>query len=529
MTGVASMADTIGTAAAPTVTDEGSGSRPNMPFAVGASFALVILADVLFYERMAGWTLGLFAASVVLSMTLCHRDVLRSNIGRIIIVFLLGLAMALVETTSGLAITLFCAGLVSLGLATQPVVFTSPRRWLGAHIDYLFAAASDPFRDLKKLMNAGIDAWSSEWIERVSLAWLLPLVGAAIFLSLFASANPILDSWLKFPDLGHFRPALPEPFRAFLWVATGVPAWMLLRTRISDPNAGIASDAFSSPDRNRFVEKVLPLAAVLRAMVLFNLLFALQNGLDLTYLWANVALPQGFTYAGYAHRSAYPLMLSVLIAAAFTLIAFRPGSDAESSRALKLGMFVWIGQNLLLVVSAARRTVLYVEVYSLTYWRVAALVWMGLVAIGLVLLVFRFATDRTNQWLLNANLMALLSVLYALCFYDVGRAIAEFNVSHSKEISGAGQRLDVGYLHSIGPSALPALYRYVRDGKISQQSEREREQPYASSHQNVPRTDVFSVITQIERDLASRSSDWYATTWRLHRTARESGLVRRSQ
>src|SRR4029078_10113192 len=71
-------------------------------------------------------------------------------------------------------------------------------------------------------------------------------------------------------------------------------------------------------------------AAIVRALLLFNLLFAVQTVLDLTYLWGGVALPDGMTYASYAHRGAYPLIVTALIAAGFVLAALRPRSGTHA-------------------------------------------------------------------------------------------------------------------------------------------------------------------------------------------------------
>ena len=52
------------------------------------------------------------------------------------------------------------------------------------------------------------------------------------------------------------------------------------------------------------------------------------------------------------------------------------------------------------------RTVDYVDAYSLTVLRIAALVWMALVAIGLVLICWRLLRGRSGAWLINANVLA---------------------------------------------------------------------------------------------------------------------------
>ena len=194
-----------------------------------------------------------------------------------------------------------------------------------------------------------------------------------------------------------------------------------------------------------------------RSLILFNALFALQSGLDLVYLWGGAALPDGMTYAQYAHRGAYPLIATALLAAGFVLIAMRPGGPAERSRLIRPLVLAWIGQNVLLVISSIFRLDLYVAAFSLTYLRLAAFIWMGLVAAGLLLILIQIMWRKPVSWLVGANAATLALVLYGCCFINAPRIIAAYNVAHSREAAGAGPSLDVNYLRSLGPQALPAL------------------------------------------------------------------------
>ena len=106
--------------------------------------------------------------------------------------------------------------------------------------------------------------------------------------------------------------------------------------------------------------------------------------------------------------------MTALLAAAFVLLATRPGSEAERSPVIRNLVFLWIAQNVLLVVSSILRLDLYVEIYSLTYWRVAAFVWMILVAIGLILIVLRIIFARSNTWLIGMNAASLAAALYVV-------------------------------------------------------------------------------------------------------------------
>ncbi|MEM9107504.1 MAG: DUF4173 domain-containing protein, partial [Pseudomonadota bacterium] len=208
-------------------------------------------------------------------------------------------------------------------------------------------------------------------------------------------------------------------------------------------------------------------AAVVRSLVLFNALFAVQTALDFAYLWGGHALPDGMTYAAYAHRGAYPLVATALIAAAFTLVALRPGSETETSVPVRNLILLWVGQNVLLVASSIFRLDLYVSEYSLTMLRVAAFVWMGLVALGLVLIMVRVLRGYSNRWLVRWNLLALAFALYACSLVNVPSLIAHYNVEHSRHVSGDGPPLDLYYLVSLGPQVIPALDRYL-DAPVSE-------------------------------------------------------------
>jgi hypothetical protein len=199
-------------------------------------------------------------------------------------------------------------------------------------------------------------------------------------------------------------------------------------------------------------------AAMLRSLVLFNLLFALQSTLDLTYLWGGATLPNGLSHAQYAHRGAYPLIVTALLAAGFALIAMRPGGPAETSRLIRPLVLAWIGQNILLVISSIFRLDLYIAAFSLTYLRLAAFIWMGLVATGLALMLIQIIRRKSVSWLLSANAISLALTLYGCCFLNAPWLVAHYNVEHSWQVTGSGPSLDLEYLVSLGsPQILPPI------------------------------------------------------------------------
>jgi Domain of unknown function (DUF4173) len=191
-------------------------------------------------------------------------------------------------------------------------------------------------------------------------------------------------------------------------------------------------------------------------------------------LWGGAALPDGMSYASYAHRGAYPLIATALLAAGFVLLAMRPRGPAESSRLIRPLVLVWIAQNILLVISSIFRLDPYVAVYSLTYLRMAAFIWMGLVAAGLLLILSQIVWRKSIYWLISANAATLAVVLYGCCFINAPWLVATYNVGHSRQVSGAGQNLDWRYLRSLGPQALPAIERHRKELLASWEPELQR-------------------------------------------------------
>jgi len=253
---------------------------------------------------------------------------------------------------------------------------------------------------------------------------------------------------------------LLSPLRMAFWAMIGCAIWPLIHRRIKarrirQAEAGVAAEP-PAPDH------LLGAQAMSRSLILFNALFALQTVLDLVYLWGGAALPDGMSHAQYAHRGAYPLIATALLAAGFVLIAMRPGGPAERSGFIRPLVLAWIGQNILLVISSIFRLDLYVAAFSLTELRLAAFIWMLLVAAGLLLILIQIILKRPNSWLVTANAAVLALVLYGCCFINAPQVIAAYNLAHSREAGGAGPNLDLKYLLSLGPQVLPVLEPALR-------------------------------------------------------------------
>jgi hypothetical protein len=125
---------------------------------------------------------------------------------------------------------------------------------------------------------------------------------------------------------------------------------------------------------------------------------------------------------------------------------------------------------------------------------------MLLVALGLLLIVARIILQRSNDWLIHVNLIALTATLYICSLVNFAAMIADYNVSHSREASGKGVQIDTNYLVHLGPQALPAIDRAIA---------LRGSDPTLVSRRNC-------LVEQQQKDMASWRS-WGFRSWRLQR------------
>ena len=323
--------------------------------------------------------------------------------------------------------------------------------------------------------------------------WLLPALLGFVFLLLFAAANPLIARGLgDLSELADWLGGQWDLERTLFWLVVGTAIWALLRLRTPPVATDAATSLTPLPD-------IMAPDTIVRCLVVFNVLFLLQNVLDLRYLVLGAALPEGMTYAEYAHRGSYPLVACALLAAGFVLVGFRSGRAAPELRGARQLVLLWLTQTVVLTLAAVWRLELYVRAFSLTQLRLAAALWMLLVMTGLILIGWRIWRGRSNRWLIGANVVAVLVVLLGCCFADTRRFVADYNVEHCAEMGHGERRLDFDYLETLGPSALPALMRL------------DAELPF---RELLLRTRAAVLAATYRERLEDQVADWRTWTWR---------------
>lgn len=472
--------------------------RRRLLYVALATTALVALGDWLFFDRPdhppIGWSAAIFALALLGAVLACggwrRIAVDRSRCGAALAGGALAMTATLLLEPRLLAVLLFIVALWSLALWSRRKLGRRAAQWLRRVLLLPLSAAIAPLLDGRAIARSSSRRPGRlRSILRAPLRWIVPAGLTTVFLGIFAVANPVLDHALHdaIDAIERELRTLCERVdfgRVVLWAVLGTLGWALLRGRTRCPRTrGESWRAFQreldygtgalpppppppppAPPRPRSQEWTAQLVTrrdtgtfAWRCLLLFNAIFAVQTVLDVVYLFGGSELPDGMTYAEYAHRGAYPLMAAALLAGLFTLAVFRPGLDAKAMRPAQRLLVPWIGQSVFLTATAAWRLWLYVDMFGLTRWRVAAAIWMGLVAIGLLLVVLRVVLQRDSEWLLRRTLAAAVATLALCCVPDWEGSIAWHNARHCREVGAEAVPIDLEYLETLGPPGLPAL------------------------------------------------------------------------
>ena len=418
--------------------------------------AAVAAADLLLYGHDVG--LGFAAFCVVLTVLagLAARPT-RGEWAKALAVTAAAL-MPLLQQSNALTVLVAVAGTFHACLTVQNLL---PAAWGARVAEVLVQAALAPSR-LFPIVRAGLRLENPSSPGPALLRWALPGALALVFVALFADANPLIARAVEAVDLLAALGALFSE-RTVFWLLMALFAAPFIRAGApwaGRLGAGLAMMAVLRPvgsDAARLAASTREGAFAARALLLFNAVFVAQTASDLVYLWGGLALPEGMSYAEYAHRGAYSLLGTAILAAIFVVWATRPRGPAEGSPLVARLVLLWVAQNLVLLASSALRLDLYVEAYALTHWRVAAFAWMGLVAAGFVLIVARALLGRSLGWLVGANAAVLVATLYAVAFVDWTDAIARHNLARADT-----RPVDHAYLRWLGPTALPAVVAHRR-------------------------------------------------------------------
>lgn len=404
--------------------------------------ALVALADAMVWQVVPGLSLAFFAlclvgAACLMAHSLSPQRAIAAGATTVLAV------APVVELVQPLSLVLCAFGLVLSFCIIAGVklkdLFSAVRRYPWVATVFTCCDVVSTGKEIRQQRLPKHD------LKQVVMNWAAPLGLGLVFLLLLVGANPILDH--VFARIAEAEVPRPNAARIVFWASVSLPIWAgLIAHRLQQPLS------VRHPHRHTVARAgLINAASVTRSLVLFNVLFFVQTALDGVFLYGASELPQGMTYATYAHRGAYPLLATALLAGAFAVVA-RPFTDDRPL--LRRLMLLWLVQTLALVAASVTRLEIYVDVYGLTRLRVAAAIWMGMVGIGLVLVMWQVQQRHSTRWMIYRCALLGVASLYVVSFINVDATIAWYNLT--RDVIA-----DKTYLCSLSEGAIGPMTAYA--------------------------------------------------------------------
>ena len=188
------------------------------------------------------------------------------------------------------------------------------------------------------------------------------------------------------------------------------------------------------------------------SLVLLNILLAITNGIDISYLWIGFDT-KGVNLYQLIHDGSNLLIISILLAITVVIVFFKGNLNFYSrTRSLRVLAYIWIVQNMILVVSVFIRDYYYIREAGLARNRIGILFYLALVFFGLITVCWKIYFKKSTYFLFRVNAWAAFFLLVVSTTINWDLLIVKYNLSRKDEII-----LPARYMTDLSPSVLPIL------------------------------------------------------------------------
>ena len=445
---------------------------PSVPVArLTSSLVLTVaVGDWLLWQRSAGLGAGLFVL-LMTGLILLNRPCSALKPRHLLMTGLI--LLSAVQTAIRPSLSNFISYSALLLLLAGDTWYTSLKqlgsRWirevwaslrvLRSWIDYIGACRRAVLSHGGKGGRGVLRLWEVSWLA-VALVVVFSIVlgfGNERFGALMSDAL----SWFQ---IMLTQIALPHPARVILWGTLATVALLLL----FPPRVKSDDNVWLDAELERFANRDIKLAILRTAVALaaVNVLFFLNNSLDVVHLWICRELPGTMMgrYSEYVHDGVYSLIIAVILSACMLAVLFQQSKEVVRSKWLKGLALLWVAQNLFLGLGVLLRLKLYVDAHWLTPKRVYVALFLVLIAAGYVLLTRYILKEGSFKRLLMANLLVVFCLFFSLQFVNVPALVADYNY-HQWRQAPEKSIAEVELEQVLGREMVPLLAQIVTSGE----------------------------------------------------------------
>ncbi len=358
----------------------------------------------------------------------------------------------------------WCSLLVLAGLSFAPdasLLIAGFSGWMSMWLSAVRGAI--PQRILRPVTETG-DASGKAHGNRFPLV-ILALAITTVFFFLYRESNPLFEKLTDEIDLDFISvPWLLFTLLGFIWmygffVHRSSEKLLRLDSRASDDLPPISEEEHNRAHRFFTLPASTEIFGGTLLFALLNLLLLSVNGVDVFYLWIARKLPAGISVADYLHDGTETLILSIVLAILIILVVFRGYLHfAPGTKWLRSLCYIWIAQNLLMVLTNAQRNWWIIESSGLTRRRIGVYVYLLLCVIGLATTLFKVGQRRSNWFLFRKNAWAFYAVFLFSLPVNWDEWIVRFNLTHFKLLHL--NYIDRGYQSELSYTSLGTLFQF---------------------------------------------------------------------
>ena len=304
--------------------------------------------------------------------------------------------------------------------------------------------------------------------EKKNRTWLKIAIGAAIsfpvvfiLVMIFAFADEMFAMWvskiLRILNLNPFRITADIIFTLIVMLYV-MPLAVSLRSGYHKQ--------YNHKESRRFFDPVITATVLFAASVVYLIFVAAQ----FTYLFAGIgSLPKDTTLAEYSRRGFFELVFVIVVTTLIMGIVCMLTKNNQHGKLpvyVKIALLIITLSNVVIIVSAARRLIIYINAYNLTVSRFNAAVLIALMAVVDIVVALRIIFDRLKVSAVIGSIVVLTAAAY--CIFNVNGFVAKYNVDHYLS-DPVKYQIDVEYMvRDLSVAAVPQLERLMEKAPSEQ-------------------------------------------------------------
>lgn len=431
-----------------------------------------VLFDVLFWKQGFGINTMIFSIFLISTGFYLYPESKKSIPALIVSCGMILISSVVIYHSSSLAVFVWFTSVFFF-----PAFLHSPnlKTFIFGFLQALFSYILVPYTLSKSFEKAEHKSAKNNKIMRFVRLVFVPLLVLYVFYWIFKFANPIFDKYtnevfyyvnLWFSDF--FKEISFGRIFFFIW-GLSVTAWLIYKSYITNiAETEDKQSLFIRRKKKKLYRQVRPALEIPKLSLslknefrsgliligLVNFLVLIINIIDINWVWFNFEYTDDINLTQFVHEGTYLLILSIILSMGIMMYFFRKNQNFFSKKkSLQIAAYIWIAQNVILLVSVLIRNLHYIHYFGLAYKRIGLFFFLAMVLFGLVTLIIKIKDVKSIFYLLKINSFALYIGFELFAIPDWDTIITKYNISSTDK-----DKIDYEFLLQMDQKTIPILY-----------------------------------------------------------------------